>query len=171
MRAHSVFYRGGMGLCVLIFASVSIHRGIASQGLRSTQQARYSVAQAGAVLAPANNPAVLFSEDFEDGLAEGWDYDPARWSIIADNITGSQVWSTACSGTAFANSGEKDWGDYRLMLQVRRLNSDANLYFRRRVWQWVRAATGKQPRCAVDRAGWQPTGPGQCQSRHRRDLA
>ncbi len=130
MRAHSVSFRGGIALCVLILASVSIHRGIASEILRSTQKVRDSAAQAGANSVSANHPAVLFTEDFEDGQAQGWEYNPARWSIIADTITGSQVWSTTGLGTAFASSGEKDWGDYRLKFDARRVNSDANVYFR-----------------------------------------
>ena len=77
MRAHSVFFGGGMGLCVLILASVSIDPW--------NCQSRSSFHSAGQIFSDtgrsgfssANNLAILFAEDFEDGQAQGWDYNPA----------------------------------------------------------------------------------------------
>jgi photosystem II stability/assembly factor-like uncharacterized protein len=77
-----------------------------------------------------NSGAILLSEDFEDGDAQGWNYNPAEWQIITDGTTGSLVWSSTVAGTAYAFTGSAAWRDYRFALQARRVNSDANLYLR-----------------------------------------
>jgi photosystem II stability/assembly factor-like uncharacterized protein len=73
----------------------------------------------------------LLSEDFEDAQAQGWNYNPTEWQIMVDGTSGSHVWSTIPAGTAYASAGSPGWHDYRLALEVRRQNSDANVYFRR----------------------------------------
>jgi photosystem II stability/assembly factor-like uncharacterized protein len=69
------------------------------------------------------------AEDFEDGQAQGWHYNPAQWQIVTDGESGSQVWTTY-SGEGYASAGSSDWSDYRFRWQARRVNSSANVYFR-----------------------------------------
>lgn len=79
---------------------------------------------------PQSSQSILLSEDFEDGQAQGWGYNPAEWQIITDNITSSHAWTTIPAGDTYAATGSLAWTDYRFQLQARRLNSNANLYFR-----------------------------------------
>lgn len=69
---------------------------------------------------------VLVDEDFQDGEAQGWFYDPASWEIVEDG--GSLVWNN--TGPAWATIGSNTWQDYVLFLGLRRVNSDANVYVR-----------------------------------------
>ena len=77
---------------------------------------------------PQDCGIVLLEEDFEDGQAQGWHYDPAQWEIVDDE--GSLVWSATSTDTAYAWTGSTSWTDYAWFLRARRVNSDANLYFR-----------------------------------------
>jgi photosystem II stability/assembly factor-like uncharacterized protein len=73
---------------------------------------------------PQDCGIVLVDEDFEDGAAQDWHYDPASWEIIAEG--GNHVWHTtrqSHASTAWAS-------DIAWFLRVRRVNSDVNLYFR-----------------------------------------
>jgi photosystem II stability/assembly factor-like uncharacterized protein len=73
---------------------------------------------------PQDCGIVLVAEDFEDGQAQGWSYEPASWEIVAEADT--HVWRTAQQ--AYASTG---WArDIAWFLRVRRVNSDTNLYFR-----------------------------------------
>jgi photosystem II stability/assembly factor-like uncharacterized protein len=73
---------------------------------------------------PQDCGIVLVDEDFEDGQVQGWSFDPASWEIMVDGST--HVWHT--TQQAYASTG---WAkDIAWFLRVRRVNSDANLYFR-----------------------------------------
>jgi photosystem II stability/assembly factor-like uncharacterized protein len=73
---------------------------------------------------PQDCGIVLVAEDFEDGQAQGWYYDPASWEIIVEG--GTHVWRTTQQGYASIA-----WArDIAWFLRARRVNSDANLYFR-----------------------------------------
>jgi hypothetical protein len=73
---------------------------------------------------PQDCGIILVDEDFEDGQVQGWNYDPAAWAIVVKGNT--HVWHTAQQ--AYASTGW--WRDIAWFLRVRRVNSDANLYFR-----------------------------------------
>ncbi|MBE9508951.1 MAG: hypothetical protein IMY86_12995 [Chloroflexi bacterium] len=75
---------------------------------------------------PQDCGIVLVDEDFEDEQAQGWNYDPVQWEIITD--TGSLVWNN--TQQAWASTGSNAWSDYVLFVRVRRVNDNANLYFR-----------------------------------------
>ena len=75
---------------------------------------------------------ILLSEDFEDKQAQSWHYAQTEWQIILDAAAGSQVWTTAGSGTCFASAGAAGWGNYRLSLNVQRVTGNADVYFRRK---------------------------------------
>jgi photosystem II stability/assembly factor-like uncharacterized protein len=77
---------------------------------------------------PQDCGVLLLEEDFEDGQAQGWQYDPARWEIVDDG--GSRAWAADSDETAYAQAGSTAWTDYAWFLRARRVNSDANLYFR-----------------------------------------
>jgi photosystem II stability/assembly factor-like uncharacterized protein len=79
---------------------------------------------------PQDCGIVLIAEDFEDGQVQGWNYDPAHWQIVTDADAGSKVWKTLPAAAAWATTGSVEWADYSFALQVRRVNSDANIYFR-----------------------------------------
>ena len=73
---------------------------------------------------PQDCGIILVAEDFEDGELQGWRYDPGAWDITVDGE--SQVWRTTrqtYASTAWAS-------DISWFLRVRRVNSDAILYFR-----------------------------------------
>ncbi|UCC61448.1 MAG: hypothetical protein JSV36_11580, partial [Anaerolineae bacterium] len=68
---------------------------------------------------PQDCGILLVDEDFEDGQAQGWNYDPAGWEIIP--VSGSHVWSP--TQQAYASSA---WArDVAWFLRVRRVNGDA----------------------------------------------
>ncbi len=73
---------------------------------------------------PQDCGIVMVDEDFEDGQAQGWYYNPAEWAIIVEGST--QVWHT--TQQAYASTGW--YRDIVWFLRARRVNSDANLYFR-----------------------------------------
>ena len=73
---------------------------------------------------------ILLSEDFEDGQAQSWNYNPTDWQIITDELTGSWSWTTLPANPAYASTGSMAWSDYRFQVQARRINSNANVYFR-----------------------------------------
>ncbi|MGD9001508.1 MAG: DUF1080 domain-containing protein, partial [Anaerolineae bacterium] len=75
---------------------------------------------------PQDCGIVLVAEDFEDSQVQGWFYDPAQWEIIQE--AGSLVWNN--TQQAWAAIGSNAWRDYTLFLRLRRVNSDANIYFR-----------------------------------------
>lgn len=75
---------------------------------------------------PQDCGILLIDEDFEDDQAQDWSFDPSEWDIVVDG--GSQVWNTTQQG--FASTGSFSWRDYVWFLRARRLNSDANLFFR-----------------------------------------
>jgi len=77
---------------------------------------------------PQDCGILLLDEDFEDGQAQGWNYDPGRWTIVDDG--GSLVWTTSAVGTSYAATGSIAWSDCAWFLRARRVNSDVNLYFR-----------------------------------------
>jgi len=73
---------------------------------------------------PQDCGIVLVDEDFEDGQVQGWNYDPATWEIITEGDT--HVWRN--TEQTYASTS---WArDITWFLRVRRVNSDANLYFR-----------------------------------------
>jgi photosystem II stability/assembly factor-like uncharacterized protein len=75
---------------------------------------------------PQDCGILLQDEDFEDGQAQDWNYNPAHWEVIDDGV--SLVWRN--TQEAYASSGGPAWSDYAWFLRARRVNSDANLYFR-----------------------------------------
>jgi len=75
---------------------------------------------------PQDCGALLVDEDFEDGQAQRWSYDPERWETVDDG--GSLVWRN--TQDAWASIGSLAWSDYVWFLRVRRVNDNANLYFR-----------------------------------------
>ncbi len=76
---------------------------------------------------PQDGGILLVDEDFEDGQAQGWLYDPQQWEIVDDG--GSLVWNS--TEQAWASIGSTAWSDYVWFLRVRRVNDNANFYFRR----------------------------------------
>ena len=77
---------------------------------------------------PQDCGGLLLDEDFEDGQAQGWNYDPGRWTTVDDG--GSLVWTTSAAGTSYAATGSIAWSETAWFLRVRRVESDVNLYFR-----------------------------------------
>ena len=77
---------------------------------------------------PQDCGILLLEEDFEDGQAQGWHYDPGKWAIVDDG--GSLVWAATSADTSYTWTGSTAWTDYAWFLRARRVNSDANLYFR-----------------------------------------
>lgn len=75
---------------------------------------------------PQDCGILLVDEDFEDGQAQGWNYNPAQWETVSDG--GSLVWNN--TQQAWASTGSNAWSDYSWFLRVRRVNDNANLYFR-----------------------------------------
>jgi photosystem II stability/assembly factor-like uncharacterized protein len=73
---------------------------------------------------PQDCGIVLVDEDFEDGEVQDWYYDPAGWEIIAEGA--NHVWHN--TQQAYASTGGTR--DIAWFLRVRRVSSDANLYFR-----------------------------------------
>ena len=73
---------------------------------------------------PQDCGIILVDEDFEDGQAQGWNYDPMAWEIIVEGDT--HVWrSTQQTYASTSWAGDMAW-----FLRARRVNSDVNLYFR-----------------------------------------
>jgi photosystem II stability/assembly factor-like uncharacterized protein len=79
---------------------------------------------------PQYGESTLLYENFEDGRVQNWTFNPADWTILTDDVTGSHVWSAAASGTASASVDAAEWSDYRFVVQARRVHSDAALSFR-----------------------------------------
>jgi pectate lyase len=82
----------------------------------------YFVAAAGSALllsALISGPAraeTLFSDDFNDGNADGWSRNGGAWSVVTD---GTPVYrQTGTSGTARALAGTTSWTDYTVQARV-----------------------------------------------------
>jgi photosystem II stability/assembly factor-like uncharacterized protein len=75
---------------------------------------------------PEDCGILLVDEDFEDGQAQGWNYDPAHWEVIPEGS--SHVWRNTQIG--YASTGGRFFKDYVWFLRARRVNDNANLYFR-----------------------------------------
>lgn len=75
---------------------------------------------------PQDCGILLLDEDFEDGQAQDWHYGPGEWEIVAEGDT--HVWRNTQQAYTWAGAG--NWRDYAWFLRARRVNSDANLYFR-----------------------------------------
>lgn len=80
----------------------------------------------GTLACPQDCGILLLDEDWEDSQVQGWHYDPAQWEITEDD--GSAVWRNTTQG--WASAGSLAWSDYVWFLRVRRVNGNANLYWR-----------------------------------------
>jgi len=66
---------------------------------------------------------VLFSDDFEDGNADGWTIAGGTWSVVMD---GSYVYSqSAASARARASAGSSAWTDYAVTARIKPVNLQA----------------------------------------------
>jgi len=64
--------------------------------------------------------ATLFSDDFQDGNANGWTTSGGTWSVVSD---GTQVYrQTGTSGDARARAGSSSWTDYTVQARVKPLS-------------------------------------------------
>ncbi|MHA6480389.1 glycoside hydrolase family 9 protein [Paenibacillus sp. strain BS8-2] len=76
------------------------------------------------------DPTTLFSDDFEDGNADGWLSTSGVW-----NVTDGAYNGKASSGNSFSIAGDAEWTDYTLETKVNITNNsggnkDAGLVFR-----------------------------------------
>lgn len=71
---------------------------------------------------PTPTPTALFSDNFEDGNANGWTAESGSWSVVSD---GSMVYkqSTATGGKSFAGSS---WSNYSLEAKIKALSLGTN---------------------------------------------
>ncbi len=84
-------------------------------------------AGAGGVRPMQGDPDLIYSQDFEKVQAQL----PDKWRIVTDEMTGSHVLTTAAPGNEDAYlPSNLACGDFVWDLQVRLVNSIANLYFR-----------------------------------------
>jgi photosystem II stability/assembly factor-like uncharacterized protein len=111
-------------LATLVLANGAIRPGVAST-LTSCGDGTCDPDET-AQTCPQDCGVTLVDEDFEDGQAQEWFYNPAGWDVVDDG--GSLVWTN--TEQAWAGIGTNAWRDYALFLRLRRLNSDANVYFR-----------------------------------------
>ena len=75
---------------------------------------------------PQDCGILLLDEDFEDGQVQNFNYDPGQWEIITD--ADSLVWNN--TQQAWATAGSNAWSDIALFFRMRRVNDNANIYFR-----------------------------------------
>ena len=94
------------------------HRRIA--GLRAALAAAVVVAAtvlAVVVAVPAAQAAALLSENFDDGVADGWSRSGGSWAVVTD---GSLVYrQSGTSADAKAQVGSTTWTDYAVQARVK----------------------------------------------------
>lgn len=91
------------GLAGLVFAATTVAAGPVSPALTAAQAA------------PAAAP--LFSDDFEDGNANGWTHSGGQWSIGTD---GTRVYrQRSTSSNARSSAGDRAWTDYAVAAEVK----------------------------------------------------
>lgn len=78
----------------------------------------------------SSESSLLISENFEENSMAGWNYIITEWKTVTDDVTGSKVITSDSSQPAYASVGTTAWSDYSFQVQVRRMNSNINLYFR-----------------------------------------
>ncbi len=93
----------------------------------TTSDAVSSALQSGPVV---SDSSLLFSDDFNDGNANGWTTTSGTWSVVSNAYNGQ-----AASGNSYAIAGESAWTDYTLEAKVNVTNNsggnkDAGLVFR-----------------------------------------
>ncbi|MGW3955771.1 3-keto-disaccharide hydrolase [Streptomyces sp. NPDC004752] len=70
-------------------------------------------------------PTVLFSDDFEDGNAQGWVTSGGTWSVITDS---THVYDqSGTSGEILAGAGSDKWADYTLSARVKLVSTGGNV--------------------------------------------
>jgi len=128
-RPTNGVYRGpvlGLALLLLLAIAPSARRLPAhAQGVCGDGVCEASESMRGC---PQDCGILLLDEDFEDGQVQDWHYGPGEWEIVADDVLQSHVWRTTQQAYTWAGAGS--WSDYAWFLRARRVNSDANLYFR-----------------------------------------
>lgn len=77
-----------------------------------------------------DGPQTLFSDDFSDGVADGWVSTSGIWTVANGEYSGQ-----ASSGASYSVAGEASWTDYTLQAKVNVTNNingnkDAGLVFR-----------------------------------------
>jgi endoglucanase len=77
-----------------------------------------------------DGPQTLFSDDFGDGVADGWTSTSGTWTVANGEYSGH-----ASSGASYSVAGEASWTDYTLEAKVSVTNNtngnkDAGLVFR-----------------------------------------
>ena len=94
------------------------HRRIA--GLRAALAVAVVVAAAAlavVVAVPAAHAATLLSENFDDGVADGWSRSGGSWAVVTD---GSLVYrQSGTSADAKAQVGSTTWTDYAVQARVK----------------------------------------------------
>jgi photosystem II stability/assembly factor-like uncharacterized protein len=78
-----------------------------------------------AAAASTSADVILYSEDFEDGLAQGWNL-PAGWAVAADPAGGS---SLRCRGPAYCQYGGDSWGDFAYTVRIKPISGRIHLYY------------------------------------------
>lgn len=69
--------------------------------------------------------ATLFSDDFNDGDANGWATTNGSWSVIQDN--GNYVYTQSDTGSeGRATAGTQSWTNYSVTADVKVMNFNAN---------------------------------------------
>ncbi len=77
---------------------------------------------------PALRAATIFSEDFEDGNANGWSTSGGSWSVVTDGTKAYKQSST--SATAHSYTGTASWTNYSIQARAKALSfNGSNRYF------------------------------------------
>jgi len=72
-------------------------------------------------------PDILFSDDFEDGDANGWTTSGGSWSVVTDDT--KMFRQSSASNTAQAWAGSDGWDNYTYEVRIKPLNFGTNASF------------------------------------------
>jgi calcineurin-like phosphoesterase family protein/purple acid phosphatase-like protein/fibronectin type III domain protein len=73
--------------------------------------------------APPPPGSVLFQDDFEDGVEDGWSEHNGTWSVVT---SGSKVYQqSSTSGDGIASAGDPIWGDYTVEARIKPVSFNA----------------------------------------------
>lgn len=72
---------------------------------------------------PTPAGGVLFSDDFEDGTADGWTPVTGSWSVVTD---GTKVYkNSSTSGESLSYAGQTTWSNYAVEAKIKAINPKA----------------------------------------------
>jgi hypothetical protein len=77
----------------------------------------YSNEASATTLAPPPPGAILFQDDFEDGVADGWTESGGSWTVVTE---GTKVYrQSGTSGDGISAAGDVNWTDYTVEVRAR----------------------------------------------------